>query len=63
VAEDRALGKLAVKELKAFRKGGGKGIPWEQVKKELGCDMAYQVILTDAASRSLRELPVHIQKE
>ncbi len=24
--------------------------------------MAYQVILTDAASRSLRELPVHIQK-
>ena len=36
VAEDRALGKLAEKELKAFRKGGGRGIPWEQVKKELG---------------------------
>ena len=36
VAEDRALGKLAEKELKAFRRGGGKGIPWEHVKKELG---------------------------
>ena len=34
--EDRALGALAEKELKAFRKSGGKGIPWEQVKKELG---------------------------
>jgi len=33
--EDRALGELAVKELKAFRKGGSKGIPWEKVKKEL----------------------------
>ncbi|MFI5378904.1 MAG: hypothetical protein ACHRHE_06390 [Tepidisphaerales bacterium] len=34
--EDRALGVLAEKELSAFRKGGSKGIPWEQVKKELG---------------------------
>ncbi len=34
--EDRALGALAEKELKAFRKRGSKGIPWEQVKKELG---------------------------
>jgi hypothetical protein len=34
--EDRALGELASKELKAFRKGGSKGIPWEKVKKELG---------------------------
>ena len=36
VEEDRALGELAEKELKAFRKGGRKGIPWVQVKKELG---------------------------
>jgi hypothetical protein len=36
VKEDRALGKLAEKELRAFRKSGDKGIPWEQVKKELG---------------------------
>jgi len=36
VDEDRALGELAEKELKAFRKGGSKGIPWEEVKKELG---------------------------
>jgi hypothetical protein len=36
VKEDRALGELAEKELKAFRKGGSKGTPWEQVKKELG---------------------------
>ena len=28
VEEDRALGSLAMKELKVFRKGGGKGIPW-----------------------------------
>jgi hypothetical protein len=34
--EDQALGKLAEKELKSFRKKGGKGVPWEQVKKELG---------------------------
>jgi hypothetical protein len=33
--EDRALGKLGEKELKAFRKSGGKGIPWEQVKRGL----------------------------
>ena len=36
LSEDEALGNLAEKELKAFRKGGGKGVPWEQVKKELG---------------------------
>lgn len=36
VHEDRALGQLAMKELKDFRKSGGKGIPWEKVKKELG---------------------------
>ena len=34
--EDAALGKLAEKELKAFRNSGSKGIPWAQVKKELG---------------------------
>ena len=36
VEEDRALGELAEKELRAFRKSGSKGTPWEQVKKELG---------------------------
>ncbi len=36
VNEDHAMGKIAEKELKAFRKKGGKGIPWDQVKKELG---------------------------
>lgn len=36
LAEDHALGKLAEKELKAFRKGGRKGTAWEQVKSELG---------------------------
>ena len=36
VAEDHALGRLAEKELKAFRKHGSKGIPWKQVKTELG---------------------------
>ncbi len=36
VREDEALGKLAMKELKAYRKIGGKGVPWEQVKQELG---------------------------
>jgi hypothetical protein len=36
VEEDRALAKLAEKELKAFGKNGGKGVPWEKVKKELG---------------------------
>ena len=34
--EDHALGKLAERELKAFRKNGRKGTPWLQVKKELG---------------------------
>jgi hypothetical protein len=34
--EDRALGALADRELRAFRKSGGKGTPWEQVKRELG---------------------------
>jgi hypothetical protein len=34
--EDRALGELAEKELRAFRKSGGKGVPWEKVKQELG---------------------------
>jgi len=34
--EDTALGSLAVKELKAFRKSGGVGTPWAQIKKELG---------------------------
>jgi hypothetical protein len=34
--QDRALGKLAEKELKAFHKGRGKGIRWDQVKKQLG---------------------------
>lgn len=34
--EDRALGELATKELKAFRKGGSRGIPWEKVKQQLG---------------------------
>jgi len=36
LAEDRALGKLAERELKAFRKNGSKGHSWEKVKKELG---------------------------
>ena len=36
VEEDSALGKLAEKELNTFRKNGGKGIRWEQVKKDLG---------------------------
>ena len=36
VEQDRVLGDLAEKELKAFRKTGGKGIPWDKVKKELG---------------------------
>jgi hypothetical protein len=36
VNEDRILGELAEKELKAFRKNGRPGTPWEQVKKELG---------------------------
>jgi hypothetical protein len=34
--EDRLLGELAEKELKAFRKRGGKGVPWEKLRKELG---------------------------
>ncbi len=34
--EDRALGKLAIRRLRAYRRSGGKGIPLEQVKKELG---------------------------
>ena len=36
IKEDAALGKLAERELRAFRKSGGKGVPWEQVKRELG---------------------------
>jgi hypothetical protein len=36
VEEDHALGVLAERELRAFRRSGGKGVPWEQVKKELG---------------------------
>ena len=35
-AESRALGELASKRLKAFRQSGGKGIPLEQVKRDLG---------------------------
>ena len=34
--EDAALGKIADKALRAFKKGGSKGTPWEQVKRELG---------------------------
>lgn len=34
--EDRALGKLASARLRAFRRTGSKGIPLEQVKRELG---------------------------
>jgi hypothetical protein len=36
LSEDSALGNLAEKELKAFRKSGGKGTPWAEVRKELG---------------------------
>jgi hypothetical protein len=36
VNEDHALGQLAEKELKSFRKKGSKGTPWETVKKQLG---------------------------
>jgi PHD/YefM family antitoxin component YafN of YafNO toxin-antitoxin module len=36
IAEDHILGRLAEKELKAFRKRGSKGTPWKQVKSELG---------------------------
>ena len=36
VEEDRAMGKLAEKELKAYRKTGRKGIPWERVRQNLG---------------------------
>jgi hypothetical protein len=35
VEEDRVLGELAMKELRAYRKTG-KGTPWEEVKKKLG---------------------------
>ena len=35
-AEDRALGELASKRLRAFRRTDGKGIPLDQVKRELG---------------------------
>ena len=35
ISEEHALGLLAAKELKAFRKSSGKGISWEQVKKDL----------------------------
>ena len=34
--EDAALGKLAEREWRAFRKSGGKGVAWEQIKRELG---------------------------
>ena len=34
--EDAALGSLADQELRAFRKSGNRGKPWEQVKRELG---------------------------
>jgi hypothetical protein len=34
--EDAALGKLAQREWRAFKKSGGKGTSWEQVKRELG---------------------------
>ncbi len=36
VKEDAELGKLAEKELRAFRKSGSRGVPWERVKRELG---------------------------
>ena len=35
LAEDHALGQLAERELRAFRKNGSKGVTWQQVKKEL----------------------------
>lgn len=35
IAEDRELGRLAEKELRAYRKTG-KGTPWAKVKRELG---------------------------
>ncbi len=38
--EDDLLGKLAEKELKAFRKSGGNGTSWDQVKRELGLNRA-----------------------
>ncbi len=63
VEEDHALGKLAEKELKKFRKSGSRGIPWGRVKKNWGCDMPHQVIFTDAASRlPCGIFPAHIQK-
>jgi hypothetical protein len=34
--EDRQMGELAQRELKAFKRSGAKGIPWEKIKKELG---------------------------
>jgi hypothetical protein len=30
------MGELAQRELKAFKRSGGKGITWEKIKKELG---------------------------
>jgi hypothetical protein len=35
VEEDRVLGELAEKELKAYRKSGG-GTPWAQIKRGVG---------------------------
>jgi len=34
--EDRELGRLAMTRLRAYRRGGSKGIPLEQVRKGLG---------------------------
>jgi hypothetical protein len=34
--EDAALGKLADRELRAFKRRGGKGVPWSRIKRELG---------------------------
>lgn len=36
IEEDAALGTLAQKELRAFRKGGSKGTSWAKIKQELG---------------------------
>lgn len=37
-AEDQALGKLASRRLAAFKQSGQKGVPLEQVKRELGLE-------------------------
>jgi len=36
IKEDAELGRLADRELRIFRGNGGKGVPWEQLKRELG---------------------------